>query len=61
MGSGICEHCGIEFPESTQRRKFRSSKCRAAAWQASRKRELAQALEELGRAAGRLQRLEERS
>jgi hypothetical protein len=55
MGSGVCEHCGMEFPESTQRRKFCSSRCRGAAWQASRKRELVLALEELGRAMRRLE------
>jgi len=37
MGSGLCEHCHAESPESTQRRRFCNAKCRAAAWQ--RKRE----------------------
>ncbi len=37
MGSGVCEHCGAELPESTQRRRFCNATCRAAAWQAARK------------------------
>ena len=57
MGSALCEHCRAELPESTQRRRFCHAKCRAAAWQAQRRRELAVALEELGRATRRLERI----
>jgi hypothetical protein len=56
-----CAHCQAEFSAKNVRARFCSSKCRAAAWQAQRRRELSLALEELGRAAGRLQRLQERS
>ncbi len=60
MASALCEHCQAELPESTQRRRFCNAKCRAAAWQAQRRRELSLALEELGRAAKRLERISRR-
>jgi len=36
MGSALCEHCQAELPESTQRRRFCNSRCRAGAWQRQR-------------------------
>ncbi len=54
-----CPICGVGL--RGRQTSACSDKHRAAAWQASRKRELALALEQLGRAAGQLQRLQERS
>lgn len=56
-----CAFCGTGFEPRHPRARFCSDKCRAAAWQAQRRRELSLALEELGRVAERLQRLRVRS
>ncbi len=37
MGPGTCDHCGAEFLGKNIRRRFCSTKCRAAAWQDARK------------------------
>ncbi len=56
MGSAVCAHCQAELTESTERRRFCSSRSRAAALQRQRKDDLALAEEHLARALARLRR-----
>ncbi len=52
-----CAHCHREFPAKNLRARFCSDKCRAAAWQDQRRRELSLALEALDQAKRRLERI----
>jgi predicted nucleic acid-binding Zn ribbon protein len=36
-----CAHCDVEFTAKNSRRRFCSSRCRAASWQRNRQAELA--------------------
>lgn len=56
MGFARCDHCHAEFQAKTVRRRFCNEKCRKAAWQATRDRDLALALEALDQAALRLRK-----
>jgi len=52
-----CAHCDAEFTPKNLRARFCSDRCRAAAWQAQRRRELSLALEALDQAKRRLERI----
>jgi hypothetical protein len=52
-----CEHCDGDFTPRNIRGRFCSAKCRKAAWQASRKRELTLVEEQLTRALTRIRAL----
>jgi endogenous inhibitor of DNA gyrase (YacG/DUF329 family) len=49
-----CEACGTPFEQRNARGRFCSGKCRAAAWQANRKAELALVEESLTRTLERV-------
>ena len=53
----LCAHCDAEFTPKNSRRRFCSSRCRAASWQRNRQDELASLEEQLTRALARLQTL----
>ena len=50
-----CAHCGAEFEAKTNRRRFCSAKCRAAAWQETRKGRLASLEDRLSLALAEVQ------
>ena len=53
----LCEHCKAEMDAKTTRRRFCSTKCRAAAWQVNRADDLAVVEDQLARALTRVRAL----
>jgi predicted nucleic acid-binding Zn ribbon protein len=57
MPPALCDRCNAPLPESTRRRRFCSDKCRAAAWQVTRKERLARLEDRLSVALAEVQAL----
>ncbi len=55
-----CAYCDQNFEAKTVRRRFCSNRCRSAAWQASRERNLARLEENLAHALAQVQAIRER-
>jgi hypothetical protein len=53
----LCAHCDLEFAPRNIRRRFCSSRCRSAAWQEARDKEIRGVLDDLARVTRRVETL----